>query len=100
MFAAQSDPNFKDNIELAGRPVQLSTSESQVDTPQNRLLRVRSDILFIANRVYTVERSQSRRKTRICYVFVILAIIFIILIASLGLTLYLYITYHYATTNR
>ena len=97
LCAAVSAPDIRENIELAGELVNLSSSANQVDTTKTKLLRVRRDILLVAERVQTVERSQFRRKTHVFWIFVLFAIVFVILIALFALYFHLYFGYHHGS---
>ena len=115
MFAARSDPNFQANkavdfavdvIETA--PLACFDSKSQefsiqsvplkttVTTASNsRINIVRSQILFLAESVEIVDSSQKKRKSHICCIFWLIAVLFLFLVGLYTLVLVLF--FHHAS---
>ena len=117
MFAARSDPNFRANkavdfavdvIETA--PLACFDSKSQEFSKQSVALQttpntasnsriniVRSQILFLAERVYKVDKSQKKSKNHICCIFWLVAVLFLFIVGLYTLVLVLFFRFHHAS---
>ena len=118
MFAARSDPNFRANkavdfavdvIETAPlacfdsksqefsiQSVPLQTLETKT-TSTSRINIVRSQILFLAERVEIVDSSQKKRKNHICCIFWLVAVLFLFIVGLYSLVLVLFFQFHHAS---
>ena len=101
-FDSKSQEFSKQSVALQTKPTTFTKQSASLQTTpttasNSRINIVRNQILFLAERLYKVDSSQKRRKSHICCIFWLVAVLFLFLVRLYTLVLVLFFRFHHAS---